>query len=642
NFDICALLLLDDETNEIYVKNYYGYDKKIKDFRVSLDDPVGITAYVAVTKETYYAPNVVKDEIYLNYCSKTMSELCAPIKVGGKVLGVIDVESERKNAFLESDQQLVEALASQAAIAIENAELFKKLSSLKEFHERIVNSLNEGIWIEDRDGNCTYANPKMKKMLGYEKIVGKHWKEIVPPERREEMQKETKFRSEGRASTYESLFLTKNGEEIPVLISATPLFEDGEYSGVIAVWIDIRKKKEMEKKLSTIYDLSREMSLSLDMDHISELVLSAAKDILKFDNIDLFILNKETKELQLQRCSGLKDPDRHTTVPLFGEKGITAYVARTMESQNIPDVRKNDRYIPGLEESQSELSVPLIVRDKVIGVIDVESRKKNAFSEEDEQLLKTLASPTAIAIENARLLEKIRKYSEFQKLFISILTHDLKNPITVIKGYAEMIGNNVDERTKRCVKGIERGTKKMSTLINNVVFYSKLQEKEYKKKFEKKDLTHVIQEALEDLKEKTKEKDIEVVYGVEGRYPLNANSTLGNVFLNLLDNAIKYSPRGSRVEIGIDDRGESWSVSVKDQGEGVPDELKEVIFRRFTQKKVDVRGTGLGLTIVKQIVDLHGGRVWVEDNPEGGSVFLVELPKTTESTHNQHPKEPPT
>jgi len=633
NFDICSLLLIDEGKNELYVKEFYGYDEKVKDFRIALDSPAGITAYVARTGESYYCPDAKKDKIYLNCCSKTKSEICVPLKIKDKVIGVLNAESERYNAFNERDLELLQTLASQTAIAMENARLFRELSSLKEFNETIVNSLNEGIWVEDEKGFCTYANPRMREMLGcsQKEIIGKHWGEIILPSEYGHVKKETETRSKGRASSYETFLIRKNKEKVPIIISATPLFKEGKFIGTMGVLVDVTEQREAEEKLSAVYDLSREMSLSLDLDQISKIVLDAAEKVLNFGNIDLFLVNEDTNELHLKECRGQKESEMDTIIPIFGKKGITAHVVRTGESLNIPEVRKDERYLFGLKGSRSELCVPIKIKDKVIGVLDAESKELNAFSEEDQRLLETLASQAAIAIENARLLETIKRSSELQKLFVSILSHDLKNPLTVIKGYTYLIKRNADEKVNEKVKiyirEMQKSIEKMNILIVNAKLYSQLKEKAYKKEFEKRYLEDIIKEMLKELEEKSKEKNVETIYKGEGRYPVDANPILEDVFLNLIDNAVKYSPENGKVEIDIEDRGDKWRTSVKDWGEGVPDELKEAIFERFERGDVDVKGSGLGLAIVKQIVDMHEGKVWVEDNPEGGSIFFVEIPK---------------
>ena len=390
---------------------------------------------------------------------------------------------------------------------------------------------------------------------------------------------------------------------------------------------EMKDINEYKEKLSAIYNLSKEMALSLSLDQISKIVLNAAEKVLNFSNIDLFLVNEEKNELHLKECRGLKEPEMDTIIPISGKKGITAHVARTGKSLNISDVRKDERYLFGLEGSRSELCVPIKIKDKVIGVLDAESKELNAFSEEDQRLLENLASQTAIAIENARLLETIKRSSELQKLFVSILSHDLKNPLTVIKGYTYLIKRHADEKVQIYIREMQKRIEKMNILIANAKLYSQLKEKVYKKEFEKRYLEDIIKETLKDLEKKAKEKSIDIIYKAEGTYPVNANPTLEDLFLNLIDNAIKYSPENGKVEIDIGDREDKWRTSVKDWGEGVADELKEAIFERFERGDVDVKGSGLGLAIVKQIVDMHEGRVWVENNPEGGSIFFVEMPK---------------
>ena len=505
----------------------------------------------------------------------------------------------------------------------------KNKAGLKEVSEIIINSLNEGIWVEDEEGFCVYANPKEAEMLGYtqEELIGKHWSEIVHPSGYERMKRESEKRSRGIASSYETFLLTKNKEKLPVIISATPLFKEGKYIGVIGVTIDIRKQKELEKKLSALYELSKELALSRDVKKIAEITVKAMKKILRFDTSFFLLLDKNY--LNIVSYSGFKENVVGKSFFLNAEKGIIPWVAREGRSYLTNNTDRDDLFVNiiGDFDIKSEICVPIKIKNKVIGVLNAESRKYNAFDEKDLELLEILASQVAIAIENARLMEEMKRSSEFQRLFISILSHDLKNPLTVIKGYTDLIAIDADERTKKYISKIQNNIKKMENLIENAKVYSTLKEKQYKKEFKKKNMRDIIKSALTELEIKAKEKNINMLSKVKGVYHIKANSVIDEVFINLIDNAIKYSPENSRIEIDIEDTEDKWRIGVKDWGEGVADELKEAIFERFERGEVNTKGSGLGLAIVKQIVDLHGGRVWVEDNPEGGSIFFVELPK---------------
>ncbi|MFQ5892266.1 MAG: PAS domain S-box protein, partial [Candidatus Methanofastidiosia archaeon] len=196
-------------------------------------------------------PDVRKDKRYFKAYPKTKSELCVPIKVRGKVVGVLNFESERLNSFAEEDKKLAEALASQAAVAIENARFYERLKELKEFNEKIIQTMDEGILIENSKGLITFVNKKTCEMLSYseKELVGKRWSKIVPKEFIPKMEEETKKRPKGIRSQYEAAILSKDGKKIPIIVTATPLFENGNFKGVLSVFTDIGERKKLEDEI---------------------------------------------------------------------------------------------------------------------------------------------------------------------------------------------------------------------------------------------------------------------------------------------------------------------------------------------------------------------------------------------------------
>jgi two-component system, OmpR family, phosphate regulon sensor histidine kinase PhoR len=124
------------------------------------------------------------------------------------------------------------------------------------------------------------------------------------------------------------------------------------------------------------------------------------------------------------------------------------------------------------------------------------------------------------------------------------------------------------------------------------------------------------------------DRNAQLTIDAPGVYPARANEMVSEVFANLISNAIKYGPTGGAIEIGVSDAGDRWRVSFADSGEGIAPADRERVFTRFERAaKEGVKGTGLGLAIARRIVELHGGRIWIEDNPRGGAVFCVALPK---------------
>jgi PAS domain S-box-containing protein len=238
--------------------------------------------------------------------------------------------------------------------------------------------------------------------------------------------------------------------------------------------------------------------------------------------------------------------------------------------------------------------------------------------------------------------QKIEKYARelersnhLKGLFTDIMRHDLLNPTGIIRNIVEIMEDDEKMKGSQEMAVIKRNIEKLEDIIQNATQYAKLESPEGLEKKRLK-LTDIISSLIGDVSMYAEEKKISIDFVPEDAYEIKANSVIESVFLNLLTNAIKYSPEETNVKIAISDEGDNLMVSVKDQGEGVPDKFKEAIFDRFTRKdKLGVRGSGLGLAIVKRIVELHGGRVWVEDNPGGGSMFIVTLPKEAEEKREE-------
>lgn len=224
------------------------------------------------------------------------------------------------------------------------------------------------------------------------------------------------------------------------------------------------------------------------------------------------------------------------------------------------------------------------------------------------------------------LEEKLQRSNELKDLFTDIMRHDLLNWVYVIKGASELMARK-ESNLQEEIKMIQRNAAKLEKTIESASKFAKL-ENLREIEFKEMELAAVIEECVRGLENIAAEKKIEIECKFDGKYLAHVSPSIEDVFSNLISNAIKYSPENSRVVVGIEDDADKWKISVMDNGEGIPDESKVVIFKRFKRVgKGAVRGMGLGLAIVKRVVELHKGKVWVEDNPEGGSIFCVTIPK---------------
>ena len=292
------------------------------------------------------------------------------------------------------------------------------------------------------------------------------------------------------------------------------------------------------------------------------------------------------------------------------------------------------------------LLAKLLAAGEFLGIMRLANKRASMFTVEDAKLAEIIASRLGAAFHTMLLFrelkeseKELRRYSreledsnKLKDLFTDIMRHDLLNPVGVIRNYAELMLEEEDREEKRQdLEVILRNSEKLISMIKKASTYERLAKID-ELEFSETDLGAIFREVIRDFELELRNKKIDVEYRVRGRKKAVVSPTIEDVFSNLLSNAVKYSPEHSRIVVDILDEGDAWKIMVKDFGEGIPDKSKEAIFERFQRGDVtSVKGTGLGLAIVKRIVEMHKGRVWVEDNPEGGSIFYVTIPKNLEA-----------
>jgi signal transduction histidine kinase len=297
----------------------------------------------------------------------------------------------------------------------------------------------------------------------------------------------------------------------------------------------------------------------------------------------------------------------------------------------------------------------------VIGVLVVTGGSPHQFRPEDQQLLSTLADHAAIAIENAKLYEEVRQYAEdleakvdartrelqasnarLQELdrlkseFVSDVSHELRTPLTSIKGYIdyllEGIVGELSQPQKDFLMPVKGNIDRLVRLINDLLDLARIEAGQLDLHPVKLSISEVATEVIEMLRPLALERDIDLGVGVpEADGVVQADrDKLYQVLLNLTHNALKFTLPGGevRVRVGVQPDGEVLTV-VQDTGEGIPPEELERIFDKFRQvslSPVHTRGSGLGLTIAKKLVELHGGTMWVSSQLGKGSAFGFTLP----------------
>jgi PAS domain S-box-containing protein len=256
-------------------------------------------------------------------------------------------------------------------------------------------------------------------------------------------------------------------------------------------------------------------------------------------------------------------------------------------------------------------------------------------------VLGTRGKPTAAVgiirdiTDRRRAEQELRRYAtqleeatRLKDLFADILRHDLLGPASALRMALDLLARGESSPAATELLGrMQRSCARLTDLIEHAAKYAKISRLE-QIELETIDLRRVLQDVVADLQVALQDGVAPISLPSLRSAPVRANPLVSEVFANLLSNAIKYGPQSGTVTVDVEDAGEHWVVAVADRGKGIPDEDKQRIFTRFERlERGGVQGTGLGLAIAKHIVELHRGKIWVEDNPGGGSVFRVALPK---------------
>ncbi len=478
------------------------------------------------------------------------------------------------------------------------------------------------IVVIDANQKVTLANKKCCEILGYREneIIGRNWFNTFLPERiRSEVKATFAKLMAGEIALvefFENPILTRSGEERVIFWHNTVLRDEaGNIIGTLSSGEDITERKRAEEAL-----LESEMRYRTLFEKAGDAIL-----ILKVEGEDagkIIAANQAAAEMHGYTVDELLTLSITDLDAPEAAKGTPDRIRRTLRGEWIKEEithRRKDGTVFPVEISG--------------GLIDFGNYKYILSFDRDITEHKRAEK----ALEN--YAAKLKEANRLKDLFIDIMRHDLLNPLGIIKTASEqmLLMETRDEKIRNTLPMIKRSADKLIDMIKSASMYAMLENTE---KLEKSsiDLNEIFAAVVNNFKPQLEEKNMKLEYISKGGCCIMANPMVDGVFSNLLSNAIKYSPAGGKIEVRIINEKEHFRIDVKDWGYGIKDGDKEKLFTRFQRvDKKGVKGTGLGLAIVKRVVELHEGRVWIEDNPEGGSVFCVEIPKISGSASVRFP-----
>jgi len=395
--------------------------------------------------------------------------------------------------------------------------------------------------------------------------------------------------------------------------------------------VDEKNHAPLLERYQRLLELSRDLNSTLDLPALLNHIVKAASDLCQAEAASILLYDEGNQELYFEAASNLESPEmKGLVVPV--DSSIAGWILTEQRSVIINDVRNDPRHFNQIGiatdiQTISLLGVPLITKDKVVGVLEAINKLFGEFTREDQELLLALGAHAAIAIENARLFQQSDLISEF--------VHEIRTPLTSINAAAHLLARSDlshDQRTT-IFQTMEREMHRLSEMTTTFLDLARMESGRAQLVMELVIISQLLEECTEIIQGEVQEKNQIFTLDINnGIPPLEADrEKLKQVILNLFNNAVKYTPPGGKIDVNVSANDYEEIIKIADTGIGIPTDSLPFIFDKFyrvTNADLESKGTGLGLAISQRIIEAHQGRIEVESKLGNGSTFTVFLPLT--------------
>ena len=584
-----------------------------------------------------------------------------------------EAEGRRQRKRAEEERRLLQSLA----LAIARAENLN--SALNEVLEKICTSTGWSIgeaWMPSADGRVMERCPAWwGKAEGFEKfrertkelrfgmgqgLVGRAWASRKPIWVADVMAEPSFLRAQAAKEVG-----IKTGVAIPVLIvhevvailfffSLETHGDDVPFlelvSAVAAQLGTIIKRRQLEdqaqrnlERIRALHEIDTAISSTLDLRSVLNVLLEKVDHFFPYPTASTVrLMNEETGFLEALACRGLNEEEwkAQDSRSLGGraKKVVETKAPLTVRNvQTAPQTSKPEMFRKyGLV---SHLGVPLIAKNKTLGVLSLYTKQEHEFSQEEIEFFNTLADRAAIAIHNARLYEQMAKANKIKDEFLSVMSHELRTPLNVVVGYAGMIRDGLlgevnPQQEEALRKMMDRANDQLA-LVNNILYATVLETEKITVESHAVVLGDFLKQ-LSSVYENPLNKQLSFNWDCPSPLAVihTDSAKLKQILQNLIDNAIKFTSKGSiTISARLREDNQQVEFQVADSGVGIPKDAMPFIFDKFRQvdssETRSFGGVGMGLYIVKKFTELLGGTVEVESEPGKGSTFTVTIPSKT-------------
>ncbi|NLE52959.1 MAG: GAF domain-containing protein [Chloroflexi bacterium] len=401
------------------------------------------------------------------------------------------------------------------------------------------------------------------------------------------------------------------------------------------------------RDLQIAADVSRQVTTVLDIEQLLQQVVALTAKNYGLYACSVYLPSEDGRELfQAAGADFVGQPldvPELRRIPYDADPSVIALAARTRKPVTVNDVGESKEYLSlsALSQTRSELSIPMLLGNRVLGIFDLQSTSPDRFGEEDLRVLNSLAEQIAVAVRNAQLFAQVEasreaaeEASRVKSQFLANMSHELRTPLNAILNFSGFIADgvlgSVNSEQQDVLQKVIGSSHHLLSLINDILDLTKIEVGMMDLFLEEVDMNAALGASIATAKGLVKDTSIDLQVDIEDDLPqiVGDKRRIRQIMLNLISNAVKFTPEGA-VRISARREDDAIYLAVSDTGIGIPEDQREVIFETFRQAKHDLPetpGTGLGLPIARHFVEAHGGRMWFDSEVGEGTTFHILLP----------------
>jgi PAS domain S-box-containing protein len=582
----------------------------------------------------------------------------------GQSLSHFETIRRRKDGSLVPISLTVSPIYNDAGVVVGASKIARDIADRQRAEEAadrlaaVIQSSDDAIVTKSLDSIITSWNPAAERMFGYtkEEAIGQSIRMIIPPERQsEEDVVLAKIRAGERVDHYETVRQRKDGTRLHVSLTVSPLRSaEGRIIGASKIARDITEQKRLQaealehavttEKLAAVGAL---VASSLERNVVLQKVTDAATELTTAEFGAFFYHVVEAESGESYRLHAFSGAPREAFAG-FPAPRAAAIFASTFQGHSpirLDDVTRDTQYgrnapnhgMPaGQLPVRSYLAVPVTgVNMSVLGGLFFGHSKVGVFTEQHERLALGVAAWAAMALENSQLYDEARNANRMKDEFLAVLSHELRTPLNAIVGYSRLLRGGVlsGEKAERGLETLERNAASLTQIVEDVLDVSRIVSGKIRLDVQPVEIPLIVDNAVATMQPAADAKLIRLQLLIDPRVGPVAGDPdrLQQVVWNLLSNAVKFTSKGGRVQLRVECVNSHVEIVVSDTGVGIRADFLPHVFDRFRQADSGTTrktgGLGLGLAIVRHIVELHGGTVQAASAGEGeGATFRVRLP----------------